>query len=212
MVLNASCGFPRVPTSGDAARTSACATVLSVAVLFVAGCGASGKVNQGRVIEYNATQGVATLISDSNPSNPADPHYDVLPPVTIHIPDDPRQMGPVPEAGKLLRLDTKKCEAVVFDAATRSIHTITYTVLEERNDVFADDPRIAGRVFPVVDREGKTITVYSSEMRWLATFTVPERYLVLPDETWKRGDDIRYYYKDPGKALRLMNVTKAGAL
>ena len=185
---------------------------LSTALLLVAGCGASGRVNQGRVIEYDAAKGLVTLISDSNPSNPADPHYDVLPPVAIRIPDDPGQMGPAPEAGKLLRLDSDKCEAVVFDSASRSIRAVTYTLLEELTGVSENDPRIAGRAFPAIDREGKTITVYAPERRWLATFTVPEEFLSLPDDTWKKGDEVRYYYKDPGKALRLMNVTKAGAL
>jgi hypothetical protein len=30
----------------------------------------------------------------------------------------------------------------------------------------------------------------------------------MPDDTWKIGDEVRYYYKDPAQALRLMNVTR----
>ena len=30
----------------------------------------------------------------------------------------------------------------------------------------------------------------------------------MPAETWRCGDVVRYYYKEPGKALRMMNVTK----
>jgi hypothetical protein len=37
---------------------------------------------------------------------------------------------------------------------------------------------------------------------------VDERYLSLPPDTWKSGDMVRYYYKEEGQALRLMNVSK----
>ena len=30
----------------------------------------------------------------------------------------------------------------------------------------------------------------------------------LPEDTWKPGDEVRYYYKDPARALRFMNVSK----
>jgi hypothetical protein len=31
--------------------------------------------------------------------------------------------------------------------------------------------------------------------------------LAMPAGTWRAGDVVRYYYKDPARALRLMNVT-----
>jgi hypothetical protein len=30
----------------------------------------------------------------------------------------------------------------------------------------------------------------------------------MPADTWRAGDVVRYYYKDPAQALRLMNVTR----
>jgi hypothetical protein len=30
----------------------------------------------------------------------------------------------------------------------------------------------------------------------------------MPAGTWQAGDVVRYYYKEPGRALRLMNVTR----
>ena len=49
--------------------------------------------------------------------------------------------------------------------------------------------------------------LYDAE-RTLITFRAPDELLSLPADTWRSGDVIRYYYKQPDQALRLMNVTK----
>ena len=59
---------------------------------------------------------------------------------------------------------------------------------------------------PIVDRENRKITLCIEGRSTLVS--VPETYLALPDDTWKVGDEIRYYYKDSARALRMMNVTK----
>ena len=59
-----------------------------------------------------------------------------------------------------------------------------------------------------MDRTRKTIAVYSPRDRKLLVFAVPEEYYAMPDDTWKIGDEVRYYYKDPTRALRMMNVSK----
>lgn len=167
-----------------------------------------GKVNQGRVIEYNQTTGEVTYIRDSNYMEPGKPKYDILPPVTVKIPVDPKEMGPEPEAGKRMLLDYQNRKIVIFDTESQDFLTINYTLIEQHDNVFRDDPRVAGKEFPVVDREKKTITVYSARQRELVTFSVPDQYFQRPDNTWKAGDEIRYYYKDPTQSLRMMNVTK----
>ena len=178
----------------------------SLAVL--GGCGGFGRVNQGQVVEYNRSMGLLILIEDSNYRDPAQPRFDVLPPVTIRVPRDPREMGPEPAAGKLLMLDSANRSATVFDAAARSLRTVAYTPISQENDVYPDDPRVSHIRFPLVDRAGKAITVYSARDRKLVAFAVPEEYYALPDDTWKIGDEVRYYYKDPARALRLMNVSR----
>ena len=70
--------------------------------LVLIGCGRFGQVNQGRVVQYDREKGLATFIQDSNYREPGKPRFDVLPPVTVSIPADPAEMGPAPEAGKLL--------------------------------------------------------------------------------------------------------------
>lgn len=172
------------------------------------GCGTFGKVEQGRVIHYDRAKGVVTLILDSNRSEPRKPRYEVLPPVTVRIPAAPGAMGPAPQAGKLLDLDRGSRKLVVFDSARQSLTTIQYTLLEERAGVAPNDRRLAGMHAPVVDRARQAVSLYLPKERVLLTFSVPPECLALPAETWILGDEIRYYFKDPTQALRMMNVTK----
>ena len=172
------------------------------------GCGGFGKVNQGRVVAWDAEKGLVTLILDSNNREPGKPRYDVLPPVTVRLPEDPAAMGPVPQAGGLIELDIRNRKAVIFEAASQSLKAIPLETLELVENVGRDDPRVARVRFPVVDRAKKVITLYWAKKRQLITFAVPEECLGLPASTWIMGDEVRYYFKDPGQALRMMNVTK----
>jgi len=177
------------------------------ALVFAMGCANPGRVEQGRAIAFDKQNGVVTLILDSAPKSDQ-PKYDVLPPVTVKLPVDPKEIGPAPEAGKLLSFDTKKRTVVFFDPASAIVKTVSYQPVDEQNGVSRDDPRVANKKFPAVDRQKKTVTIYSRRKKLLLTFAVPDEYLALPDDTWKSGDEVRYYYKQSGQALRLMNVSK----
>jgi hypothetical protein len=172
------------------------------------GCGSLGRVEQGRVIHYDRDRGVVTLILDSNYKEPGQPRYNVLPPVMVKIPAKPGAMGPAPQAGKLLDVDRKRRTLVVFDSTTQRLKTMPCALIEERAGVARHDRRLAGMRFPVVDHARQTITLHLPKERVLLTFSVPPEYLALPAETWMLGDEIRYYFKDPAQALRMMNVTK----
>ena len=183
-------------------------TLATVSVLwFAAGCANPGKVEQGRAIAFDKQNGVVTLILDSAPRSDQS-KYDVLPPVALRLPLDPNETGPAPEAGKLLSFDTKQRMVVFFDAASGALKTVSYLPVDEQDGVSRNDPRVAKTKFPAVDRQKKTVTIYSRRKKILLTFAVPDEYLALPDDTWKSGDEIRYYYKQAGQALRLMNVSK----
>ena len=128
-------------------------------------------------------------------------------PFTVKIPADPDEMGPTPAAGKRLLFDPNSKKIVFFDTAAGTIKTVTYTPLMEAANVDKDDPRVKGIKFPVIDRQNKAITIYSSRDKKLVKFTLADEYFALPDDTWQAGDDVRYYFKQPGQALRMMNVT-----
>jgi hypothetical protein len=161
------------------------------AALALAGCGPLGKVEQGRVVAYDPQTRQVTLIRDPG----------VLPPVTVQAPTNPNEMGPAPAAGGLMQLDTRNRRIVIYDRATQGLRTIQYTPLEERRNVV----RSPGP--PVVDRARKTITLYAAKERTLITFAASSDLLAMTAGTWRAGDVVRYYYKDPARALRMMNVT-----
>ncbi len=188
-------------------RRSLVTLAMMAALAFAAGCANSGKVEQGRAIAFDKQNGVVTLILDSTPKSDQ-PKYDVLPPVTVKLPVDPNEIGPLPDAGKLLSFDTKQRTVVFFDPVSATIKTVSYLPVNEQDDVSRNDARVAKKKFPAVDRQNKTVTIYSRRKKILLTFAVPDEYLALPDDTWKSGDEVRYYYKQPGQALRLMNVSK----
>jgi hypothetical protein len=174
---------------------------LSLAILSAlagAGCGVTGKVEQGRVIAYDKQAKRATLIAEAGDRS----SFGVLPPVIVRAPENPDEMGPAPAAGKLISLDTKTRRIVIFDAAAGAFRTIPYTPIKERLNVAKAPPA------PAIDRNTKTITIYSSAEHKLITFAATDDLLALPADTWRSGDVVRYYYKEPGQALRMMNVTK----
>jgi hypothetical protein len=180
----------------------------AVACAVALGCGGSGSVNQGQVVEFDGAKGLVVLIQDSNYLDQSNPRFDVLPPLRVGVPVDKREMGPAPEAGKLLALDCEKKQLVVFDPASQGFRTIDFTLIGRQDNVDGDDARVARVRFPVVDRDQRTITVYRSKERRLVTFSVPGEIFGLPADSWRTGDEVRYYYKDPGQALRMMNITK----
>lgn len=171
------------------------------------GCGEMGKVDQGRVIAYDKAKGVVTFIADKR-AEPGNPDYNTLPPHTYTIPTDPNEMGPEPKAGKRMKMDLEKKVITIFDTETQGFKDIPFKVVELRSNVSKDDPLVKGRKFPIIDPVKKTITEYSARQKVLLTFTVPEEYFNLPPDTWEAGDEVRVYYKEPGKALRLMNITR----
>jgi hypothetical protein len=170
-------------------------------------CGELGKVDQGRVIAYDKAKGIVTLIQDKK-AEPGNPDYNTLPPHIYSIPTDPKEMGPEPKAGNRLKLDMDKKVITIYDPETKAFKDIPFKIVAQKTGVGKDDPLVSGKTFPVIDQEKKTITEYSKRQRLLVTFSVPEEYFNLPHNTWEAGDEVRIYYKEPGKALRLMNITR----
>jgi hypothetical protein len=180
--------------------------LLLASLALAAGC-ELGKVDQGRVIAFDAEKGTVTIIQDKK-AEPGNPDYNTLPPHVYAIPKDPEEMGPDPKVGKRMKLDTKKKEITFFDDKTQGFKTIPYTLIDETKGVSKESPLVAGKKFPLVDKAKKTITIYSARQKLLETFSVSDEDLARPAETWEAGDEVRIYYKEPGKALRLMNISK----
>lgn len=188
------------------------AMLLILPVAFITGC-EYGKVDQGRVVKMDRDKGVVTLIRDAN-NDSQNPDYTHLPAHAYTIPKNPKEMGPEPKAGLRMKLDTKKNEIVIYDPASQKFKTIPYTLIDQKEHVAKEDPVVwdaaqkKAKKFPAVDKDKKTITIYSGRQKILTTFSLPDEYFSLPESTWDAGDEVRIYYKEEGKALRLMNISK----
>lgn len=185
----------------------------ALSLVFILACGKLGNVDQGRVVEYDKEKGTVTLIRDFN-ADPKNPDYTHLPPYIYEMPKDPNEIGALPKAGKRMKLDTEKNQITIFDTATQNFATIDYKVIDQKENVAKEDPLVydenkeESKTFPIIDKENKTITVYSKRQKILTTFSLPDEYFALPDDTWDSGDEVRIYYKEEGKARRFMNITK----
>jgi hypothetical protein len=175
----------------------------ALVALVLAGCGGFGEVEQGIVVASDGA--LLTMVLDSNPGAA---RYDRLPPVVVAIPQEASAMGPAPEAGGLISLDTESNIVTVYDAGSKELLEIPFEPVEVASDVYPDDSRVAQSGAPKVDSGAGTVTLYAPRTRELATIKVAPEHLSLPAETWKAGDEVRYYFKDPSQALRMMNVSK----
>jgi hypothetical protein len=184
-----------------------------MASVLVAGCQNLGKVDQGRVVEFNKEKATVTMIRDVSP-DATKPDYSYLPPVVYELPKVPEEMGPEPKPGKRMKLDAKTRQIVIYVPTLKNFATINYTLVDQKDNVEANDPLVydategKAKKFPAVDNTRKTITIYSKRLKALTTFSVPDEYFALPADTWDNGDEVRIYYKEEGKALRFMNVSK----
>lgn len=187
--------------------------ILSLALIF--GCAEYGKIDQGRVIAYDKEKKAVTFIRDAKEDH-RKPDYSTLPPHTYELSPAIAKgtMGPEPKAGKRMKIDLDKNEIIIFDDATQNFLTLPYKTIDKKLNVKRKDPLVfdkekkKAKKFPVVDRDKKTITVYSGRQEALVVFTLPDEYFGRPDSTWDAGDEVRIYYKEPGKALKFMNVSK----
>jgi hypothetical protein len=188
------------------------AVSIIMTAFMLAGCSDYGQVDQGRVIEFDKANKTLTMIRDKS-LDPKKPDYSHLPPVTYKLPDDPNEMGPDPRAGKRMKLDLEKKQIVIYVPNLKDFTTINYTVVEQKI-VDPDDPLVFDKLtnkprnFPEINQQKKTISIYSKRQKTLVTFSVPEQYFAFPIDTWDNGDEVRIYYKEEGKARRLMNITK----
>lgn len=185
----------------------------ALALASLVGCSDFGKVDQGRVVAYDKEAGKVTFIRDKK-AEPMNPDYSGLPAVTYAIPTDPQEMGAAPKAGLRMKLDTQKSQIVIYDPKEQNFKTIGFKIHDMQENVDRDHPLVfdsatkKAKVFPMVDKTKKTVTVYSARQKMLVTFSVPDEYMTWPDSTWDAGDEVRVYYKEDGKSLRFMNISK----
>lgn len=194
-------------------RESRLNLLVALPLLVLFGCSDFGKVDQGRVVNYDKEKKIVTIIRDKK-NDAQNPDYSYLPPLTYSLPANPAEIGPEPKAGGRMKLDAEKSQIIVFDPQAQGFKIIDIKITDKRENVERQDPLVydatsaTAKKFPAVDKDKKAVTIYSGRQKLLVTFTMPEEHFAMPDSTWDSGDEVRLYYKEEGKALRFMNVSK----
>lgn len=187
--------------------------LVALPLALLMGCSEPGKVDQGRVISFDAATKTMVFIRDKA-NDTQNPDYTYLPPVTYILPTDPAEVGPLPKPGGRMKIDNKKNQITIFDPATQNFKTIEFIMVDFKENIDKNHPLVydketeKAKKFPVIDKEKKTVTIYSGRQKTLSVIQLPEEYFAMPDSTWDAGDEARVYYKEEGKALRFMNISK----
>ena len=187
--------------------------LVALPLVFLFGCSEFGKVDQGRVVRYDTEKRAVTIIRDVK-HDPISPDYSHLPPLTYSLPTEPMDTGPEPKAGGRMKLDKYKKVIIIFDPETQNFKTIDIQIVDMKENVDRQDPLVfdaaakKAKAFPAVDKGKKTVTIYSGRQKLFIVFSLPEECFAMPDSTWDAGDEVRIYYKQEGKAIRFMNITK----
>ncbi len=181
--------------------------LLALPVMCILGCGEYGKVDQGRVVAFDKDKKVVTIIRDKK-IDTLNPDYSYLPPLTYTLPADPNEMGPEPRAGGRMKLDMEKSEIVFYDGAIQNFVHVPFKLVERKEGIAKDNPLVKDKKLPAVDKDKKTVTIYSGRQKLYVVVQVGDEYMKYPDAEWDAGDEVRIYYKEDGKALRLMNISK----
>jgi hypothetical protein len=187
--------------------------LVALPLMLLLGCTDYGKVDQGRVIKYDPATRTMVFIRDKA-NDTQNPDYTYLPPITYVLPTDPAESGPEPKAGGRMKIDNKKNQITIFDPATQNFKVIDFVMVDYKENIDRNHPLVydkeadKAKKFPVVDKDKKTVAIYSGRQKTLSVIQLPEEYFSMPDSTWDAGDEARVYYKEEGKALRFMNITK----
>ncbi|MDR2489310.1 MAG: DUF4881 domain-containing protein [Desulfovibrio sp.] len=190
--------------------------LLVLAGLALAGCGEYGQVEQGRTVAFNKDAGTVTIIKD-NGIDEKRPQYTVLPAHTFQLPSDPAERGADPTVGMRLNLDANANIITMYNPKTQQFEKLPFTMIQKEENVSVrrqhplvyDPATKKARVFPVVDAAKKTVTIYSSRQQLYTIIKLSdEDFARYEEKDWGAGDEVRIYYKEAGKALRFMNVSK----
>ena len=175
---------------------------------FLTACNFEGGVEQGRCVAFNPEAKTMTIVVDVT-HDQFNPHYSGGA-HTYKLPASPGEMGPTPVVGGRLMIDLAKNTVLIYDNNANAVREIPVQFVDVEKNIQPKHPKVAGKTFPVVDKEQQTVTVYSSRLSALITFKVPASEIDLPVYAWTAGNEMRVAFRtsDKDQAIRIMNVSK----
>ena len=184
-------------------------------LLGLSGCNSTGRVEQGQAVAFDEASRTVTVVYETDEADSMTPVTftcpecgavvetgNLKPPVAFKLPDKESETGPLPRAGKRLKVDAAKKRIAIYDDKKKSLAFVPIEIVNLQEKV--DAAAVKDRKFPEV-KDGQ-ITIYADKA--LLTFTPAKAYADYPPETWAAGDVVRIYFKQEGQALRFMNVSQ----
>jgi len=114
-------------------------------------------------------------------------------------------------------LDVEKKIITMYNPQTKAFEELPFEVKDDhqnvdvrrRNPLVWDQKTRRAIEFPKIDAAERTITIYSRRQLRLTTIKLSEEdFGKYKGSEWDAGDEVRIYYREQGKALRFMNITK----
>ncbi len=186
-------------------------TLLAPVALFaLTACSDYGQVIQGRTVAFKDEGAVKTVtfIKDSGIDD-KNPHYTELPAVNFTLPTDPAETGQLPKAGLRMKLDLEKKIITMYNPEKGAFEDLPFELLQNDTGVNAQHPLVQNKKFPEVSAAEYTITIFSRRQGTLSVIKLAaDDFNRYKEADWDAGDEVRIYYKEMGKSLRYMNVTR----
>lgn len=156
----------------------------TVAMSFLASVALAEEI-MGRCVAFDKAKNTITIVKDAN-NDKANPNFQ-LPAATYEVPSGAEPV----KSGKRIKLDTKENKLKYYDDASSSFKTIDFTPVEKKEGVEPTDALVANSKFPVVDKEKKTVSIYSKRQKVLTVISVSAEAAALPENTYDSGDDLK---------------------
>jgi hypothetical protein len=188
---------------------------------MLAGCGEHGKVEQGRTVAFDKEKSQVTIIVDDNIDPKKPPNYMTLPVHVYSLPPAGPDRGADPAAALRMGFDVENKTITMYNPQTKALEKLPFEVLDDHKDVDVrrQNPLVFDRAtrkaieFPRINEANKTIDIYSRRQLRLTSIKLSEAdFAKYKGKEWDAGDEVRIYYKEPGKSLRFMNVTKTNVM
>ncbi|MCX8069450.1 MAG: DUF4881 domain-containing protein [Thermodesulfovibrionales bacterium] len=193
--------------------------VLFVSLFLLMSCQEKAKETfiQGRVIDYDINTNQVKIIRDAN-NDMIKPNYNTLPLLTFELPKDIIPKGSEPTDGYRINTDAENGVITVYDPQNNIFKDLKITIVDKVINVQRDDPLVFDKntkspvKFPIIEKDKKTITLYSQRQKIYLKFKVDETLFELPEKAWRAGDDIKISTKDNKKITTYTNLTKSDIL
>jgi hypothetical protein len=193
-----------------------------LAGLMLAGCGTTGDVEQGSVVAFDKDK--VTIIVDSNTDRNKPANYATLTELhTYVLPPVGDERGADPSVGLCVNLDVAKKTITMFNAKEKKFETFSFELIEDknrgirlnrRNEVVEYTKVLRPSAdFPVVNEANKSVQLFyrrleNNQSRVTTIKLADADFAKYQAKEWGAGDEVRFFFKEKGKAQRFMNITK----